>query len=241
MKKIKVSNANISFFYVFLVVSIILLCGGLTFGIYYGYSLTNYQETQAVITEIEEIYDAENNETDHRVFVSYNFNGTSYENVSLGYWQTGYRVGDEITIYCNKNSPTDIMMREIVIIVPIVLLGMGAIFFLLSIFPIIKHHKKQKVNKNLMKTGKVIKCKVSSVFQDTSYKMNGVFVNRIAVCVPLDQSIVFEFKSLPFNRKYNLPLESVVDVYYEDEHFDNYYVDLSSARFEKTSKIEKSS
>ena len=241
MKKIKVSNANISFFCVFLAVSIVLLCGGLVFGIYYAYNLVNYQETQAVITNIEEVYDQKDNETNYKVYVNFDFNGNFYENISLGYWQTGYQVGDEISIYCNKNNPTDIIMREIVIAVPIILLGMGAIFFLLSIFPIIKHCKKQKIYKNLMKNGKVIKCKVTSIIQDTSYRMNGAFVNRIAVCIPANENIIHEFNSLPFNRKYHLPLESLVDVYYDNKNFDNYYVDLSSVKFEEISEPEKTS
>ena len=67
----------------------------------------DYVETKAVIDRIESEWIDEDN-TEYHVFVTYTYEGTTYEEAELGDYKASYGEGKEITIMVDPKDPTNI-------------------------------------------------------------------------------------------------------------------------------------
>lgn len=91
-------------------IPIILILAGilwlvLGFGTYRNHK--EFSQTTAVISDIQEEYNPARSEYDHRVFVQFTADGSSYE-AELGAYASSYKVGKEVKISYNPADPTDI-------------------------------------------------------------------------------------------------------------------------------------
>ncbi len=225
--KIKQSNGANNLLYVFLIVGILLMCAGIGIAIYYGIDSQNYAKVSATITNIEVSKDSDG-DNNYYVTVDYEYNGVQYHDIYTGYWERGMYEGQTITIYCNKDHPTDIRSSTLMIILPCVLFGMGLIFTLVVSFPIHKMLKQKRWAKMALEHGEKIICRITAVHPDSSYRVNGRIVNNIIECVPIDQNKIATFSSAPYNRKYYVEIGSTINVYIDRDNQLNQYVDLNS-------------
>lgn len=157
---------------------IFFVCG--TGVMFLGFFLNNnskeFAETavpvSAVISEIETYRDSDG-DISHHAYVSYEFGGKKYEDVSLGYYSSSMREGKTIDILCNPYAPYEIQSPEGMEFAFWICFGMGAIFAVvgggLFVAPLLKNVKDNR----LMETGKTIWGVVESVGINTNYSVNG--------------------------------------------------------------------
>ena len=80
----------------------------LTVGTVTLFKQSSYEKTTSIITDIEKIYHAaEENEYEYHVFVKYRAGNETYEE-ELGYYEDSYEVGKEISIVYNPDNPQSI-------------------------------------------------------------------------------------------------------------------------------------
>ena len=129
-------------------------------------------EISAKIIRIEDYYDSDD-ELHHRVYVSYSYNGTVYDNVPINFYSSSMFEGKEIKLLCDPENPKRLRESSVVDIAGLMLLIMGIIFSLVGGVPIVAGIKKNIQSKQLLKTGYVLHAVVDRVDFNTSYSVNG--------------------------------------------------------------------
>lgn len=98
----------------------------------------NYVEVQAKIIRIEEelspVYDESDgldaSDYEHRVFITYSYEGQTYTEKEYGNYDSGMKEGDNVTVYLNPDDPDDFMSdpsgSSVFVIVGIVIILAGA-------------------------------------------------------------------------------------------------------------------
>ncbi|TYQ13262.1 UNVERIFIED_CONTAM: uncharacterized protein DUF3592 [Acetivibrio alkalicellulosi] len=127
----------------------------------------NAQETTATITDIY-VYGSRG-DTDHDVFVKYNVGGREY-NQLLNYYTSSMYVGQEIKIYYDLNEPSRI--RGASIMVEIILIILGAVFFLIGFFVIVIKIRNISKKIRLIESGYKVDAEFQEVILNTSYSVN---------------------------------------------------------------------
>ena len=122
------SNAGKIAFAVFLVVGVCLIIIGGIWGSNELKFKENSVETTGVITKIE-TYRSGGKEN-HDVFVSYTVGDKQYEN-NLGYWSSGMKEGQQVTICYDPANP-DTFSGSGGIIFPIIVFTLGLAFFIIG-------------------------------------------------------------------------------------------------------------
>lgn len=112
---------------VFLIMGFAIMMGGIVWIIDNIIFFNSAVEINATISDIITI--DEDNET---AFVTYEFDGTLYKDISLHYSSSSMYVGDRIKIYCNPKNPKDIKSMGGDVLVSIILVIMGIGFICLS-------------------------------------------------------------------------------------------------------------
>ena len=157
---------------------VFLLCGMGIMGLGHMIDKNNkeFAETAvpvtAVISEIESYRDSDG-DRHHRTYVTYEFDGKMYENVSLGYYSSGMYIGKQEDILCNPDAPHEIQSPKGNKFGFWISLIMGNVFAIvgggLFLAPIIKTTKKNKI----MQDGKTIWGTVEKSEINTHYSVNG--------------------------------------------------------------------
>lgn len=70
--------------------------------------IKNYPQTSAVITRIEEEWNAADDSWDHHVFVKYTVDNVAYES-ELDEYSSSFQEGDEITVGYNAENPREVI------------------------------------------------------------------------------------------------------------------------------------
>ena len=225
MARIKEHHLFDIVFYICLLVGVAVLCGGVYFAVHYGATSKNYVATTAMVDEV--VVDYIDGKRDYTVYVNFDFDGTPYTHIELGYYEHDMQKGDTLTIYCNRTNPTDIIMKISTIIVPTIFFVVGGIFTTVGIvFVVLKIKKVRKINR-LKKSGTKLQCTIIDYKIDKSYTFNGRYVNVVALCAPQNsKSPIYE--SASFNQKYKVELNTPIDVYVNNLDQSKYYVDLKS-------------
>ena len=99
-------------------------------------------DTTAVITKVEEQYDASSGEKSHEVYVSYDVDGESHE-AKLPVYKMGYRAGKEIKIYYMDNDLDTVGVRGMENLPMLILCGVGVLFVVIGFIILFKRPKKQ--------------------------------------------------------------------------------------------------
>lgn len=219
MDNIKESKGPFSIFIVFLVVGCLLFGGGFYCGINLLVTLSKLVPVTATITEINTYSDS------HDVFVTFSYDGETYENVELNFWDTSFEEGGEIEIFVNPDNPSEIFSSTPYIILTVVLFVFGGAFAGIGGYFVDKWIRKKKKEKKLILHGSKIECEIIEICVDRTYRVNGKAVNSFFICQNGDK----KFKSASFKNKYTFDIGSTCTVYIDPTDETNYYVDLKSA------------
>ena len=160
------------FFGIFLAVGIGLLAG--SFAMFKSTSDFKKiaEEVPAKIIRIEDYYDSDD-ELHHRVYVTYSYNGTVYDDVPINFYSSSMFEGKEITLLCDPEHPKRLREASVVDFAGLILLIMGLAFSLVGGIPIALSIKKSVQAKQLLKSGYVLQAVVDRVEFNTSYSVNG--------------------------------------------------------------------
>lgn len=214
---------------IFLIVGLITMLSGIGMFVSFLSFKSTAVETQAVITDIETAKTRNNGKTNisHTVFIAYTFEGMQYDNM-LGYYSSGMREGQEIKIYVDPESPTNIrsnsLMAEILMIVmglPFTILGMG---FVVSTV------RKAAAKKKLMRDGEKMIGFITGVVLDRSLQINGKhpYKAEVEVIDPMTgEKYLYSSEGILQNITW-LTGESVT-VYVDAADKSRYYVDIVAA------------
>lgn len=160
------------FFGIFLAVGIGLLAG--SFAMFK--STSDFKkiadEVSARIIRIEEYYDSDN-DLRQRVYVTYSYNGTVYDDVPINFYSSSMFEGKEITLLCDPEHPKRLREASVVDFAGLILLIMGLAFSLVGGIPIALSIKKSVQAKQLLKSGYVLQAVVDRVEFNTNYSVNG--------------------------------------------------------------------
>lgn len=164
--------------------------------------------------------------TNHNVYVSYEFNGTPYNNIHLRSYTSSMYEGKAITILCDPHNPTDVDVEGMIYFPVILLAVMGVIFGTIGFVPTMILVKKKNKKKKLMTNGKVIYAVVDDVARNLSFAVNGVNPYRIR-CSYTDGLRTYEFVSENMwdNPEEDFPVGSSIRVYVDSNDYGKYYVD----------------
>lgn len=226
MAQIKASKGGRTAMIVFTVVGVLLLAGAIALGIFFAADNNSRVPVQATITEIFGHYDSDGDRS-YDVYADFTLNGKEYEHIKLNYWDSGMEEGDVVTVYVDADDPESMGVPKVVqIIIPCALVFFGAAFTLIGALSIAKENKKYRGERAAKAAGTPIECIVTSVMPDTSYTVNGRFVNNLLECTPKDGNLMATFVSRPFSAHQIVQLFSTITVYVDRQN--NYYVDLST-------------
>lgn len=222
-------------FIAFSVIGIGFLIGAALSGWHYAAFKAEAEEITGEITEIKEYYDTDH-ELQHRVYVSYTFEGMDYKQVRINSYNSSMYEGKEITLLCDPKNPQHIEERSAGTILIIILTGIGTVFTLVGIIPLFvigrKHHRK----KELLAKGHILYAVVDSIEYNTSMAVNGRHP-FVIFCSYRDeyQDITYRFKSenLWTDPSLVFPPGSSVEVYVEPDNYSKYYVNAQQVLEQK--------
>ena len=98
--------------------------------------MASAEEISGVVDTIE-TYRNSDNETNHRVFVNYTYNGQQYNRARVNFYSSSMYEGKEITLYCDPQHPERVVVHGAGIFGFIILFFMGIIFLCIGILPIV--------------------------------------------------------------------------------------------------------
>lgn len=157
-------------FGIFILVGVILTTVGI-FVINNGIKENNRVYVDAIIERIDTSYDFDGDET-YNVWVSYRIGHVEYNN-KLNYYSPSYYEGKKIKIYYDKLNPNKIETdgsRKILWMIP----GMGVLFLLIGVIPLVMMSCRNKTKKKLFETGMGVNAKYKEVVVNTRLSVNGV-------------------------------------------------------------------
>ena len=127
---------------------------------------------EAEITKIES--DITNDgETRHRAYVDYEYNGEEYGRVKLDEYSESMYEGKKITVYIDSDNPGEVRLKSMVYFVPIVFMGLGALFFSIGAVFVVIDIKKKRKERALIKNGRKVFGEIQGGFADKTYRVNG--------------------------------------------------------------------
>ena len=188
------------------------------------------EEISGVVDTIE-TYRNSDNETNHRVFVNYTYNGQQYNRVRVNFYSSSMYEGKEITLYCDPQHPERVVVQGAGLFGFIVLFFMGILFLCMGILPIVKSVRGKARKKKVRETGRTLYATVYEINYATNYLFNGRHP-YIVYCSYRDdyKDIEYRFKSeyIWVNPEPDITLGSMIRVFVEENNYKNYYVDVES-------------
>lgn len=222
-------------FVFFAVVGIILLIIAVLVFISNNKFASQADEIEGVIETIE-TYRGSNGDIDHKVYVSYTYNGKEYNNVRIRFYSSNMYEGKDIVLYCDPKNPERVVMKGADLFTFLLLTVMGIIFICVGIIPVsVLIYKRAKKNK-VRSTGRSLYATVEEISYNTSYTVNGRHP-YVVYCIYRDdyRNITYHFKSenLWVNPEPVLTVGSMIKVYVEESNYNNYYVDTECMIWDK--------
>lgn len=215
---------------VFLFVGIVLSGAGIFISIAGQRFRERAEEITAVITDISAYRDSDG-DLHHDVLVEYTVGGKLYEGVELNYYSSSMRDGQEITVLCDPDDPMHIQSEKGQIFLCVLLTGMGILFVVIGLIPIVVIRQKAVRKKKLRETGRRLYAAVEEIVQNTSYSVNGRHPYLI-YCIYRDDYAdkVYRFRSgnVWTDPASVLHPEDLIPVYVDERDYQHYYVDAES-------------
>lgn len=213
-------------FGIFAVVGIVLFISGFA---WFSSGLKFKENAVEVSAEIVDIlpYRDSDGERQYRPYITYSFNGTTYSGRPLNSYSSDMYIGQEITILCNPDNPERVMTNLSIYLGGGIFIGMGVIFSLVGIVPIITSVVKSSRRKKILQTGQVLHATVDNIVWNTSYSVNGRHP-FVIYCTYKDnyQDISYRFKSnnLWTDPSPVFPVGSYIEVYVNPKDYSQYHV-----------------
>ncbi|MBQ4523943.1 MAG: DUF3592 domain-containing protein [Lachnospiraceae bacterium] len=185
--------------------------------------------TTATITDIQTY--TSKGDTHHNVFITYEFEGKTYENIQISGYSSSMHEGKELTVYLDPDAPTDARVKSIDIAATVILFILGIVFFLVGFLNLFSRIKAARQKKYLLANGKILSAIVDNIYRNTSYKVNGRSP-FIVECQYIDENTntTYRFKSenLWTNPNNYLETGSPINVYVDYEDYSKHYVDTDN-------------
>jgi hypothetical protein len=189
------------------------------------------KEVDATITGIETYYEkiGGKREVRHRTYVSYDYGVRRYEDKELGYYSTGMKKGNVITILVDPSDPEQIR-GNISPIFYVMLIGMGTIFAVIGLIVLLVAGGKQKEFDNIMQNGVVVRAVVNEIYVPIKgpNKKFHFFVNCTYHDNYTGMDHKFSSEAIYNDSDKNWKQGDTVDVHVLPENFTKYYVDPGS-------------
>lgn len=217
-------------FYIFAFIGIIFVIAGIVSLMSAEHFKKNAVEVTGVISGIEAYKDSDG-DTSHRVYVDYDYGGKIYEGVRLYEYSSSMYEGQKIDLMLDPENPVKIATDFGKILVGIMFIGMGAIFALVGIIPILIMTRRKKQKTKLLAGGRLIYATVESIALNTGYSVNGCHP-YVIYCTYRDdyKDVVYRFRSenIWTNPEHVIKPGSEIRVYVDGADFSRYYVDAES-------------
>lgn len=97
----------------------------------------DYLKTTGTIVNIVESIDSTSDSIEHKAIINYEVNGIKYQNVEYGAYNSSMKIGDEVIVYYEEKSPSNIQ-SEGYEKVPYVVLTISGVSLIISILLFIK-------------------------------------------------------------------------------------------------------
>lgn len=218
-------------FSVFILVGIGLLIGSAVYAKHFYSFMSKAEEITGEVARIEEYYDSDH-DLQHRVFVSYRYDGVDYENVAINFYSSSMYEGKEITLYCDPDHPHNIRAKSSETVVIVVLTVMGLIFMLIGDVALIGAIRKKLQNRKRLMEGKMLLGVVDHIEYNTSVTANGMHP-FVIFCSYRDEykDITYRFKSENIWTDPSLVFQpgSAIEIYVEENDYSKYYVNAQQA------------
>lgn len=227
MKRKKKSNDGLTISIFFMLVGIGLIVGGIFLGIKNTKFKNNSDKIRGRVASVETYRDSDD-EKHTKVYVNYKYKGNNYEYVELS-GDTKKDEGEFITLYVNKDNPSDVR-SSVDYIATIALVLMGLIPLFIGGVGIKLEVSKKKEIKSTHKTeGEVVIATVDDIIQDMEVSVNGrsPYILRCSY-TDKDTGKIYEFKSERIWDYSEITLVSgdSVRVNIFSGNFNNYYVNV---------------
>lgn len=183
------------FFGIFGVVGVILIIASICVTV----SGMKFNETAVEITgtiaNIESYRDPDG-DRHYQVYVDYDYQGQEFTDVPLHTYSSNMYEGKEIALKVDPENPGKVKTLHSNMIIGIILVGMGAIFALVGIIPIVIGIRKAAKKKELMQQGRYIYATVERVDLNYNYAVNGSHP-FVVYCNYQDEysGVLYKFKS----------------------------------------------
>ncbi|MGM9645871.1 MAG: DUF3592 domain-containing protein [Eubacteriales bacterium] len=177
-------------------------------------------KTQATIVDIETYYDS-NGDLNHRVYVTYDVDGTVYSGI-LDTYTSSMRAGKTIPVYYMTDNPSEFTYAKLNFLFPVIFILCGVLVLVFSIIPTVSDAKSNRKLKLLKESGRRITAIVEDV-QLTGVTVMGRRQTKI-VCRD-EQGRIYKKKFLASNTE-NISIGGEISVYVDYENPENYAIDV---------------
>lgn len=172
----------------------------------------------------------------HDVYVTYTFEGETYERVRLNEYSSSMYEGKSITLFCDPDNPRKVKTGLGLYLAFWVVGGIGILFSCIGIIPLIIFHRKKARKKYLLANGRVLHATVERIDRDTSLAVNGQNP-YVIYCTWKDEytDVLYRFKSenLWTDPGYAFDKGSEITVYVDGKDYSRYYVEAEKVLSQK--------
>lgn len=157
--------------------------------------MKNAEPVTAVITDIQH-YREHDGKEGHDVYVTYQYDGVEYEDISLGFYSSSMRKGQSLEVLCDSNNPEKIRSQSGLTFVQIVLYSLGGVFILIGLIPGLVTIGKNKKKNALLQNGIALTATVEQIGLNQTVSANGAHP-YVIYCEYRDpiQNVIYRFKS----------------------------------------------
>lgn len=213
---------------IFLAVGLGLFTGGLIWLISCFQFRETAVEVPGIITEITE-YRNSDGEYNHHVYVSYEYNGEVFENISLNAYSGSMYEGENIILLYDPERPGKVRLKSMLYFGPILLMGMGVLFSVIGGGILTAVLCRSARRKKIRNQGKILYAIVEQIVHNESYTVNGIHP-YVIYCTYRDdyRDVVYRFKSenLWSDPSALFPLGSSIEVRVDEKDYSKYYVNV---------------
>ena len=185
-------------------------------------------EISGRITDIDSYRDADG-DMRHTVYVTYEYDGKRYENVSINSYSSSMAEGKEISLYCDPDNPQRVQAGSMLYFGPAIFLGIGLVFTVVGGICLISIVRKSIRKRKIREEGRSIYATVEEIVYNTSYNFNGSHP-YVIYCTYRDEyrDIIHRFKSenIWSNPSVVFPVGSTIEVKVDENDYDKYYVNV---------------
>lgn len=181
-------------------------------------------EVTGTISDIESRRGSDG-DVSHSTFVSYSYNGRDYDNIPLGYYNSGMHVGKDILLLVDPGAPTHIASKSGDTFAYVMLLAIGLLFLLLGFIPTTGMLKNSIKGKKLMQTGQLLQATVDRIDQNYSVSYNRRHPYLI-YCTYYDayKDVTYRFKSRNVMVEPGYAPGDPIEVYVDPDDYSKYVV-----------------